>query len=181
MDRQILTKFNVPSPRGSTSHCARHVPEAHENPCLQRLFANACSIFAHNCSRPGTTLMSLETGGAEFEILFSRIKERTLSSAFFLSCPFTAAPVAQGSPQSGGRIGAAAAHLDRPQPRSHSVYDPHHSHRNARSEPHPQLTTTACGNTGSLTHQGRPGIKPASSQTRCWVLNPLSHLGNSKE
>ena len=25
----------------------------------------------------------------------------------------------------------------------------------------------------------RPGIKPASSQEQCWVLNPLSHNRNS--
>ena len=38
---------------------------------------------------------------------------------------------------------------------------------------------TACGDTGSLTHWARPGIKPASSQRQCRVLNPLSHSGNS--
>ena len=37
----------------------------------------------------------------------------------------------------------------------------------------------ACGNARSLTHCGRPGIKPSSSQTLCWVLNLLSHNGNS--
>ena len=39
--------------------------------------------------------------------------------------------------------------------------------------------TVACSNTGSLTHQARPGMEPASSQTLCWILNPLSHNGNS--
>ena len=38
---------------------------------------------------------------------------------------------------------------------------------------------TACDNTGSLTHSVRPEIKPSSSLTPCWVLNPLSHEGNS--
>ena len=38
--------------------------------------------------------------------------------------------------------------------------------------------TPACGNTGSFTHGARPGIKPASSQTRCQVLTPLSHHRN---
>ena len=32
----------------------------------------------------------------------------------------------------------------------------------------------------SLTHWVRPGIKPTSSQTLCWVLNLLSHNKNSK-
>ena len=39
--------------------------------------------------------------------------------------------------------------------------------------------TTACGDSRSLTQWGRPGIKPTSSLTLCWVLNPLSHNGNS--
>ena len=39
--------------------------------------------------------------------------------------------------------------------------------------------TAACSNTGSLSHWVRPGIKHASSQIICWVLNPLSHKGNS--
>ena len=37
----------------------------------------------------------------------------------------------------------------------------------------------ACGNTGSLTHWVRPGIKPTSSQRQCQVLNSLSHNRNS--
>ena len=39
--------------------------------------------------------------------------------------------------------------------------------------------TTAHGNSISLTHWVRPGIKPTSSQKLCWVLNPLSHNRNS--
>ena len=35
----------------------------------------------------------------------------------------------------------------------------------------------ACSSAGSLTHWMRPGIKPASSQRECWVLNMLSHNG----
>ena len=38
----------------------------------------------------------------------------------------------------------------------------------------------ACCNAGSLTHWVRPGNEHASSQTLCWVLNPLSHNGNFK-
>ena len=34
------------------------------------------------------------------------------------------------------------------------------------------------GNPKSLTHWVRPGIKPSSLQTLCWVLNLLSHKGN---
>ena len=39
--------------------------------------------------------------------------------------------------------------------------------------------TTACSNSGSLTHGAKPEIEPASSRTLCWVLNLLSHNGNS--
>ena len=37
----------------------------------------------------------------------------------------------------------------------------------------------AYGNAGSLTHWTRPGIEPTSSQRQHWVLNLLSHNGNS--
>ena len=46
----------------------------------------------------------------------------------------------------------------------------------------PSMTyPAACGNARSLTHWTSPGIKPASSQTPCQVLNPLSHNGNSRK
>ena len=35
----------------------------------------------------------------------------------------------------------------------------------------------ASDNPGFLTHQMRPGTEPTSSQTLCWVGNPLSHNG----
>ena len=57
-----------------------------------------------------------------------------------------AAPAACGSPWARGWIGAAAVGL-------------HHSHSNARSEPHlpvAQLVAAACSNAGSLTHWARP-------------------------
>ena len=63
---------------------------------------------------------------------------------------FMATPMAYGSSWARGQMGAAAAGL-------------HHSH----------------GNTRFLTPCVRPGIEPASSRTLCWVLNPLSHNGNS--
>ena len=66
---------------------------------------------------------------------------------FFL---FTAAPMAYGSSQARGRIGASAADL-----------------------------CSRFINARSLTHWARPGIKPSSSQILCWVLNSLSHNGNS--
>ena len=40
--------------------------------------------------------------------------------------------------------------------------------------------STACGKAGSLTHWVRTGIKPSSSWMLCWVLNPLTHKGNSR-
>ena len=78
---------------------------------------------------------------------------------------FRAAPTAKGSSQARGWIQATAAGL-------------HVSHSNATSEPH-LWHVKACGDAGSLTHWVRPGIEPASSQTLCWVLNPLSHSGIS--
>ena len=75
-----------------------------------------------------------------------------------------AAPVAFGSSPSRGEIRAAAA--------GHS-----HNHSNTGSKPHlvPQLVATWI-----LNHWARSGIKPTSSWTSGWVLNPLSHNGNSK-
>ena len=65
---------------------------------------------------------------------------------------FTAAPMAYGGSQARGWIGAIAAGL-------------HHCHSNMGSEPCLR-PTTAHGNTRSLTHSARPGIKPLSS----WML-----------
>ena len=39
--------------------------------------------------------------------------------------------------------------------------------------------TVACSNAGSLTHGGRPEIKPTFSWVLVKCLNPLSHTGNS--
>ena len=39
--------------------------------------------------------------------------------------------------------------------------------------------TIACANVRSLTYWERPEIKPTSSWVLCWVLNLLSHNGNS--
>ena len=39
--------------------------------------------------------------------------------------------------------------------------------------------TTVFGNGASLTRWARPGIKPSSSLTLCWVLNLLSHNSSS--
>ena len=68
-------------------------------------------------------------------------------------CLFRAEPTAYAGSQARGQIGAAAAGL-------------HHSHSNARSKLQSLTYTTAHGNNGSLTHRGRPGIKPVSS----WIL-----------
>ena len=72
---------------------------------------------------------------------------------FFFFCLFRAAPAAYGSFQARGRIRGAAATLC-------------HSLRNTGSEPHLWPTPQLTGNTGSLTHWARPGIKPVSS----WIL-----------
>ena len=72
-------------------------------------------------------------------------------SSFLFVCFFRAEPMAYGSSQARGRIQAAAGGL-------------HHSHSDARSKPTSVTYTTAHGNTGSLTHWARPGIKPESSR-----------------
>ena len=65
---------------------------------------------------------------------------------------FRATHAAYGGSQTRGQIGAVATRL-------------HHSQSNARSIQATSTTyTSAQGKAGSLTHQGRPGIKPASSQ-----------------
>ena len=71
---------------------------------------------------------------------------------FFFVLFFRVTPEAYGSSQARGQIEAAAAGLS-------------HGHSGTASEP--RLTyTTAHGNTRSLTHWTRPGIKPISS----WIL-----------
>ena len=71
----------------------------------------------------------------------------------FIFCIFRAAPVAYGGSQARGLIQAVATSL-------------HHSHSNAGSRAASATYTAAHGNTGSLIHWVRPGIKPTSS----WVL-----------
>ena len=61
---------------------------------------------------------------------------------------FTATPVACGSSQARGQIGAAAAG---------------HSHSNTRSKLHLQPTPQLTATPDPLTYLARPGIKPASS------------------
>ena len=67
-------------------------------------------------------------------------------------CLFRAAPTAYGNSQARGQIGASCQAM--PQPQQCRIW--------AMSVTH----TTAHGNTGSLTHWARPGIKPAPS----WLL-----------
>ena len=77
-----------------------------------------------------------------------------------------AAPVAYGSSQARGQVGAAAA-SPTPQPQQHQVQATYVTY------------AAACSNTSSLTHWARPGMKPTSSWTLCQVLNPRSHSRNS--
>ena len=72
---------------------------------------------------------------------------------------FRASPAAYGSSQSRGWIGAAVAslcHCHQP------MLQPKQCQIQAMSE----TCTTADGNSGSLTHQVRPGMEPASS----WIV-----------
>ena len=60
-------------------------------------------------------------------------------------------------------------HMEVPRLRVEWELQLHHSHSNTRTELCLWPTTTSHGNTGSLTHRVRPGIKPASS----WILVEL--------
>ena len=84
---------------------------------------------------------------------------------FFL---FKATPAAYGSSQARGQIRATAAGL-------------YHSHSNSGYKTHLWPTQHAYGIGQSLTHWVRPGVKPASSQILCRVLNLLSHNRNSSK
>ena len=86
---------------------------------------------------------------------------------FYFVFFITATPAAYESSQARSGIGAAAASL-------------HHSHWQHQIWAVSLTYATACDNTGSLTHWGRPEIGPTSSRTLWWVLNLLSHNGNSK-
>ena len=72
-----------------------------------------------------------------------------------------AAPVAYGSSQARGRIGAEAAGL-------------HQSHSNTGSK---TTYASACSNAGSSTHKS--GFEHKTLWILCWILNPLSHNGNA--
>ena len=82
---------------------------------------------------------------------FSGVLYGILFFTFF--CLFRATPEAYGDSQARGLIGAVAVSLH------HS-----HSHIHTRFEPHLRLTPQLTA--GSLTHWGRPGIKPATSWYR---------------
>ena len=71
----------------------------------------------------------------------------------FVCLLFRASPMAYGGSQAGGRIIAAAASL-------------HCSHSNSGIRAMSATYTSAHGNTRSLTHEARPGIKLESS----WIL-----------
>ena len=83
---------------------------------------------------------------------------------FFLL--FRATPAVYGSSLARGRIRVASC-WPTPEPQQHGIWAPSVTY------------TTVHSSTRSLTHWMRPGIKPASSQTLCRVLNPLSHNRNS--
>ena len=85
------------------------------------------------------------------------------SFSFFLLC--IATPVVYGSSQARGWMRAAAEAL------------PYPGYGSTGSEPH--LSHVACSNARSLTQSVRPGIKPTSSQTLCWILNLLSHTSGT--
>ena len=87
-------------------------------------------------------------------------------STYHLLLLFTAAPAAYRNFLARGRITAAAAGLG-------------HNHSQHQIRAALATDAAACGNIGSLTHWARPETEHASSQRQCWVLNPLSHNGNS--
>ena len=116
-------------------------------------------LLEHKCCRAVQTFSSFLPS---LPPLLSPSSPSSLPSYFLLS-PI---PEAFGSSQARGRIRAAAADLC-------------HSQGNKGSELHLQLRLQLFSNPGSLTHWASPAIKTASSWTLCWVLNPLSHSGNS--
>ena len=73
-------------------------------------------------------------------------------------------PMAYGSSQSQGSNQSCSCRRT-PQPQQSEIW--------ATSVTH----AAACGNTGSLTHWARPGIKPASSQRRCRVMTQWATIG----
>jgi len=77
---------------------------------------------------------------------------------------FLAASVAYRSSQAKGRIGAAAM-----------------TYSTATATPDSSHICDLCRSLwqGYLSHWGKPWIEPPSSWTLCWVLNSLSHNGNS--
>ena len=84
----------------------------------------------------------------------------------FFSYFFNAVPVAHGSSQTRGPIGAAAAGL-------------HHSHGwQCWIQDESANLDAACSNARLLIHWAGPGIESASSRRLCLVLNPLIHNGN---
>ena len=82
---------------------------------------------------------------------------------FWLFAFSKAAPTTYGGSQARCQIGAVAAGL-------------HHSHSNARSEPRLQPTPQH-GNTRSLTHWARPGIKPATAWFLVRFVNHWAMMG----
>ena len=94
--------------------------------------------------------------GVTAKVLRAADTERELEVKCFWSlfvclfCVLRASPVAYGSSQDKGPIGASAPSL-------------YHSHSNSGSKPHLRPTLTAPDNAGSPTHCARPGIEPASS------------------
>ena len=85
------------------------------------------------------------------ETLINWLTYYMLFSFFFSFGLFGPLPIEYRGSQARGPIGSEATSL-------------HHSHSNARSLS--ASYTAAHGNPGSLTHWGRPGLKPASS----WIL-----------
>ena len=99
---------------------------------------------------------------------------------FFFFLLFRVKFVTYGGSQARGQIEATAAGL-------------HYSHSNTKSEPHLQPTPQLTAMPESPTHWAGSGIEPASSWIlvrfvstapqwelpQCWVLNLLSHDGNS--
>ena len=111
-------------------------------------------IWTHIIMETTQVCSLLSYNGNSLNILFIYL--------FFL---FGGTPVAYGSSQERGQIGAAPASLP-------------HSHSNTGSRTH-LSPSHSLWNVGYLTHWARLGIEPTTSQTLCWFHNPLSHNQNS--